>query len=50
MQERIRSEIKETLAKNNGNLTYDSVLNMEYLGMVLSGKLCDEANKQFYSI
>lgn len=36
MQNRIRDEIKEILA-NNGELTYESVIGMQYLGMVISG-------------
>lgn len=38
MQDRIRAEIKKSLEASNGELTYDSVLDMQYLGMVLAGE------------
>lgn len=37
MQAKLREEIGATLKKYNGELTYDVVQNMEYLGMVIAG-------------
>ncbi|CAD7086708.1 unnamed protein product [Hermetia illucens] len=34
-QNRLREEIRKVLKENNGQLTYDAVLNMEYLNMVI---------------
>lgn len=36
IQDRIRAEIKEALLANDGQLTYEAVVGMEYLGMVIS--------------
>lgn len=38
MQNKIRAEIKDILNANNGELTYESVFGMEFLGMVMSGE------------
>lgn len=35
----IRAEIKSSLDANNGEFTYESVMGMQYLGMVISGEL-----------
>lgn len=37
IQKRLRQEIKETLAKLNGVLTYEAVQEMTYINMVISG-------------
>ncbi|XP_015598815.1 cytochrome P450 6A1 [Cephus cinctus] len=34
MQDKLRQEIKEEIKKNNGELTYEGVMNMQYLDMV----------------
>ncbi|PSN45875.1 hypothetical protein C0J52_19684 [Blattella germanica] len=39
IQKRLSSEIKEVLKKNNNQITYDSIKEMKYLDMVVSGKL-----------
>lgn len=38
LQTRLRQEIKETLQKSNGELTYDNVNGMVYLNMIVLGK------------
>ena len=38
MQEKLRAEIKNTLAKTNGEITYDAVFGMDYLGRFIDGK------------
>lgn len=37
MQQRLRNEIKSALQLTNGELTYEMVTKMEYLGMIVSG-------------
>ena len=37
IQERLYKEINETLEANDGTLTYDTLLQMQYLDMVISG-------------
>lgn len=37
IQKRLRAEIKEALIKSNGNLSYEDILNMQYLHMVVQG-------------
>lgn len=39
VQDKLRKEILETHKANNGKLTYDSLLKMKYMDMVVSGKL-----------
>lgn len=39
IQKRLRQEIKDALTKSKGELTYDIVHDMEYLHMIVSGKL-----------
>lgn len=36
MQEKLRAEIRQAFKANNGNLSYEVILNLEYLGMVVS--------------
>lgn len=36
-QDKLREEIRDTLAANNGKLTYDSVKNMKFLDMIFKG-------------
>lgn len=36
MQEKLRTELRQALKANNGTLSYEVILNMEYLGMVIS--------------
>ena len=38
IQERVRNEIDTVLEKQGGNLTYDSIFEMEYLEKVVDGK------------
>jgi len=38
IQERLRNEIDTVLEKYGGNITYESVFEMEYLDKVVSGK------------
>jgi cytochrome P450 family 6 len=38
IQERVRNEIDAVLEKHGGNITYESVFEMEYLDKVVSGK------------
>lgn len=37
IQDKLRDEIKETLEKNDGKLTYDSMIEMIYMQMVIDG-------------
>lgn len=37
LQFKLRQEIKETLQKSNGELTYDNVQGMVYLNMIVQG-------------
>lgn len=37
IQERVRKEINEVLAKHEGKITYDSLSEMKYLGQVIDG-------------
>ncbi|XP_066257283.1 cytochrome P450 9e2-like [Euwallacea similis] len=39
VQDKLRKEIRETHESNNGNLTYDSLLKMKYMDMVVSEML-----------
>lgn len=39
IQETLRKEILEVLNKHNGIITYDSLMKMDYLDRVISGKL-----------
>jgi len=39
VQSKLREEIKETQAANNGQLSYESLLKMKYMDQVFSGKL-----------
>lgn len=39
VQEKLRSEIKEVISRHNGQITYDAMMEMKYLQMVLDG-LC----------
>lgn len=36
MQDKLRAEIRHALKSNNDTLSYETILNMEYLGMVIS--------------
>jgi cytochrome P450 family 6 len=38
IQERLRNEIDTVLKRHGGNITYESVFEMEYLDKVVSGK------------
>lgn len=37
IQANLRDEIKRVLAKNKGDLTYEAIFEMEYLGRVIEG-------------
>lgn len=39
VQEKLREEIKNTIAKHNGELTYDIIQEMTYLDQVVCGKI-----------
>lgn len=48
IQQRVRDEIEEVLAKHNGEVTYESVSEMNYLGRVIDGKFSfSNSNEQF---
>jgi cytochrome P450 family 6 len=38
IQKRVRAEINTVLEKHDGNITYESISEMEYLDKVVSGK------------
>jgi cytochrome P450 family 6 len=38
IQERLRAEIDKVLQKHGGNITYESIFEMEYLEKVVDGK------------
>jgi len=38
IQERVRNEIDTVLERHGGNITYESIIEMEYLDKVVSGK------------
>ena len=38
IQEKLRSEINEVLAKHQNNITYDSIQDIKYLTQVIDGK------------
>jgi cytochrome P450 family 6 len=38
IQERLRTEIDTVLQKYDGNITYDSIFEMEYLDKIVNGK------------
>jgi cytochrome P450 family 6 len=38
IQERLRAEIDTVLQKHDGNITYESIFEMEYLDKVVNGK------------
>ena len=40
IQEKMRVEIREILAKHDNKLTYEAMLEMKYLQMVIDGELC----------
>lgn len=37
MQEKVRKEIKETIGKDDGKLTYDKIKSMAYLDKIFKG-------------
>lgn len=39
IQNKLRAEILENMKSNGGELTYDGISEMKYLGMVVSGKV-----------
>lgn len=39
IQKKLQEEIDTTLMKCNGKITYDALIKMKYLDMVVSGKL-----------
>ncbi|KRT84253.1 cytochrome P450, partial [Oryctes borbonicus] len=39
IQDKLRSEIRETMEKNNGKLTYDGVMGMKYMNLVVNETL-----------
>lgn len=45
VQEKLRLEIREVLSENDDKLTYESILEMKYLQMVIDGKYL---NKGFF--
>lgn len=38
IQNKLRDEIRRVMAKHNGEMTYEGVFEMEYLGRVMDGK------------
>lgn len=38
IQEKVREEIRQTLDKYNGEITYDGIMDMKYMGQVIDGK------------
>jgi cytochrome P450 family 6 len=44
LQKRLRAEIAEIMKKTNGSPTYEDVMNMKYLGMVVSGRMLSGIN------
>jgi cytochrome P450 family 6 len=51
IQERVRNEIDTVLEKHGGNITYESVFEMEYFDKVVSGKSTNYSvlNQSMYS-
>lgn len=45
IQEKLRREIKKTLTKHDGKITYESIQDMKYLEMVIDGAFKIEFNK-----
>lgn len=39
LQEKVRHEINSVLAKHEGNLTYEAILDMHYMEKVINGKI-----------
>lgn len=44
LQKRLRTEIAEVMNKTNRSPTYEDVMNMKYLGMVVSGIILSGIN------
>lgn len=38
VQDKLREEIKEVTSRHNGNISYDAMVDMKYMDMVISGK------------
>lgn len=38
LQEKARQEVNEVLNKHNGEMTYDTIMDMNYVGLVMTGK------------
>lgn len=46
IQERLREEIHETLRECNGKITYEALINMKYMDMVVAGLYQTKKNTQ----
>lgn len=47
LQDKARKEINETLTRHDGKMTYEALMEMEYLHQVFSGSLRSKAQKHF---
>lgn len=50
IQNKLRQEINACLQSSEGNITYDAIMNMEYLDQVVTGKFSTYSSKFFYRI
>jgi cytochrome P450 family 6 len=47
IQDRLRAEIDRVLQKNGGNITYESIFEMEYLEKVVDGRQIKQAVSRY---
>lgn len=51
VQEKLKNEVNEVLEKSNGNITYEVLMGMKYLDMVVAGKrLSSVAIQDIYGV
>lgn len=44
VQDRVRQEILQKIAKYEGRLTYEALMEMDYMNQVFNGKSCNEVS------